>query len=105
MNAPKKYRLFAFALVLILAIAACSKVSTPSVYVPTASDVTAKATLAELQQGRTLYINNCGTCHSLPAPENYSAAQWNSILPGMASRTSLSSAEIQLVNKYVTKGQ
>jgi mono/diheme cytochrome c family protein len=63
------------------------------------------ATLSDLQQGRTLYISHCGQCHDLYLPENFSASQWRSILPNMAPRTSLTSAEVQLVTKYVTKGK
>jgi cytochrome c5 len=87
-----------------LAITSCSK-SSSAPYVPAATDVTATATLAQLQQGRTLFVNNCERCHSLYMPENYTAAQWRSILPGMTGRTSLTTADILLLTKYVTKGQ
>ena len=86
-------------------LSSCSKNnSTGNLYVPTSSDATATATLAELQQGRTLYINNCGACHGLVSPDNYTAADWKTIVPSMASRTSLSAAQVTLVTKYVTRG-
>jgi hypothetical protein len=94
-----------FAVVLALVLAGCTKDTAASLYVPSASDVTTKATLADLQQGRTLYINDCGRCHGLYQPESYSPSQWKSLLPGMTSKTSLTAAEIVLVTKYVTKGQ
>lgn len=94
-----------FAVVLASALAGCAKDPLASLYVPTASDVTATATLAELTQGRTLYGDNCGACHSLYLPENFSASQWRSVLPGMTSRTGLSTADIALLTKYVTKGK
>ena len=93
-----------FAVILATAVFGCSKVSTPSAYVPTAADATATATLADLQAGRTLFINNCGRCHTLPIPDDYSASQWKSILPGMTSRTSLTTAEVTQLTKYVTRG-
>jgi hypothetical protein len=86
----------------------CSKdttVDTSSLYIPTTADVTANATLTELQQGRTLFIANCGKCHSLYSPDNYSPTQWKNILSNMAPRTSMSTAQIDLVTKYVCKGQ
>ncbi len=96
-----------FALLLATAISGCSKVSTPgsNAYVPTAADATATATLADLQSGRTLFINNCDRCHNLPVPENYTPAQWRTILPNMTNRAGLSASEITLLTKYVTRGK
>ncbi|MCE1200172.1 MAG: hypothetical protein LWW85_14485 [Marinilabiliales bacterium] len=95
--------------VMLLALLfSCSKTLTAnadSLYVPTAADVTANATLADLQAGRSLFVANCGKCHSYYAPDSYSAASWRNILPNMASRAGLSAAETTLVTKYVTRGQ
>ncbi|MBK7215171.1 MAG: hypothetical protein IPH88_18160 [Bacteroidales bacterium] len=94
--------------ILLLAVTACTKeaaTTSDSLYVPTSSDVTSTASLDELQQGRTLYISNCASCHSLYLPESYSAARWRSILPTMTPRTSLSSTQVALVTKYLTKGK
>jgi mono/diheme cytochrome c family protein len=102
----KNVKVGLFALVMAsAALAGCSKTSTSNVYVPTSADTTATASLAELQQGRQLYIDNCAQCHSLYNPDAYTAAQWKSILPGMASRTSLTTAQVDLVTKYVTRGK
>lgn len=90
-------------LILVFSLA-CSKNSNSSLYVPVSSDATANATLEELQQGRTLYINNCGACHSLYSPDDFSAGNWKSIIPTMAPRTTLTAAQIILVTKYVTRG-
>jgi hypothetical protein len=90
------------------AINGCKKdatTTTDSLYVPSSSDVTANATLAELQQGRSLYISHCGSCHSLYLPESFTASRWQSIMPSMSPRTNLTSSEVQLVTKYVTKGK
>ena len=93
--------------VLFIVIWGCTKntIDTSSLYVPTSSDVTLNATLSELQQGRDLYINNCGRCHNLYSPDNYTPAQWKTVLGSMTPRTSLSSTEIQLVTKYVSRGK
>ncbi|MCX6221313.1 MAG: hypothetical protein NTZ69_10015 [Bacteroidia bacterium] len=79
--------------------------NTDSLYVPTAADVTSSATLADLQAGRAAFINNCGRCHGLYSPDNYSAANWKSIVPMMASRAGLSATETAQVTKYVTRGR
>lgn len=78
---------------------------TDSLYVPVASDVTATATLTDLQQGRTIYVNSCGSCHGLYSPDQYSVSNWNSILPNMAPRAGLSASEKALVQKYVERGK
>jgi hypothetical protein len=102
----KKINPLLYGIVLFLMIFGCKKSSpdTGSLYVPTSMDVTTKATLQELQDGRALYINNCGSCHQLYSPDNYSAAQWKSILSSMVPRTNLSSSNEILVDKYLSRG-
>jgi hypothetical protein len=99
--------LLSFTAGLFILISGCSKStnSTGSLYVPTSADATATASLADLQQGRTLYVNNCGNCHSLYSPDSYNSTQWKSIISSMSPRTSMSSSEILLVTKYVTRGK
>jgi mono/diheme cytochrome c family protein len=93
-------------LIISLMIGSCKKTSgTGSLYVPSSTDATSTATLSDLQQGRTLYINNCNSCHGLYSPDDYSAAQWRSIVSNMALKTGLSTAETVLVTKYVTRGK
>ncbi len=95
-------------IILAFAFAGCSKSltnNTDALYVPSATDVTATATLADLQSGRSVFINNCGRCHSLYSPDNYSAASWKTIVPNMASRAGLSATESLQVLKYVTRGK
>jgi hypothetical protein len=91
--------------VVILALTlSCKKSSTGSLYTPVSDDATPTASLEELQQGRTLYINNCGKCHDLYSPDDYSASQWRGIMPGMSQKTRMSTTEVTLVTKYVTRG-
>jgi mono/diheme cytochrome c family protein len=103
----KDYYNALFFIVILFLVGSCKKDlgGSGSLYTPTSADVTANATLAELQQGRTLYLNNCGVCHGLYMPENYTPAQWKSILGNMAPRTSMSASQVQLVTKYVSKGK
>lgn len=97
-------------MVLVGFITACSKepvttVGTGSLYVPSISDTTLNATLTELQEGRTLYINNCGVCHSLYSPDLYPVSGWKTIISEMGSKTSMTSAQITLVTKYICRGK
>ena len=78
----------------------CSKTlntSADSLYVPTASDATASVTLADLQAGRNIYINNCAKCHTLYPIINVPS----SVIPTMASRAGLSATETSQVTKYI----
>jgi len=97
-----------FGVGMILFVSSCKKdtlTATDSLYVPSTSDVTTTATLADLQSGRTLYVNRCGSCHNLYSPDSYSSANWSSILASMAPKASLTSTEKSLVLKYVTRGK
>ena len=97
--------LFGLGAIVFIFLSGCSKSNTSSsLYTPTIADATATATLADLQQGRTLYINNCNSCHSLYSPDSYTSSQWKTIIGNMGPRTSMSSAQILLVTKYVTRG-
>jgi mono/diheme cytochrome c family protein len=96
---------FLFSLSLLADSCTKSNTDTSSLYTPTAADVTAKASLVDLQQGRSLYINNCGRCHGLYSPDSYTSTQWTGIIKNMAGNTALSASEILLVSKYVTKGK
>jgi mono/diheme cytochrome c family protein len=105
MKTIKSLGLVALSLTFLLLPVSCSKnKDTNSLYTPTSADVTANATLDELQQGRSLYINNCGRCHALVSPDNYNPTQWKTILSSMAPRTNMSTSQVQLVTKYVSKG-
>ena len=77
---------------------------TSNLYVPTSADVTATATLDELSQGRILYVNNCGACHNLYSPDDYTASGWRSVLSVMASRTGMNASQFTLGTKNVTRG-
>jgi len=78
--------------------------SSGTMYAPSVSDVTSTATLAELQQGHTLYLNRCGSCHGLYSPDSFSSSNWQSIMSSMAPKAGLSQADATLVLKYVTRG-
>jgi hypothetical protein len=92
---------------LLIFITGCSKStnSGSSLYTPTISDITVTATLIDLQQGRTLYMNNCNSCHGLYSPDDYTPGQWKSIISNMGPRTGLHAADIALITKYVSRGQ
>jgi hypothetical protein len=96
-----------FILVLISVFTgSCSKdTSSANLYTPTSSDITTNATLTELQQGRALYINNCGSCHNLYSPDDFSPASWKIYISAMAPRTNMNASQVLLVTKYLCRGK
>ena len=100
-------RWFIFFVVFGLVVSSCSKSGSGSgnLYNPTSADVTANATLDQLQQGRDLYVHNCNACHYLYSPDDFTAGTWPSILAQMAPRTNMNSSEVSLVTKYLTRGK
>ena len=74
-------------------------------YIPTKSDTTAKASLSDLASGRNILLQNCGTCHSVPLPDNYTISQWKNYVPNMGSRAQLSANDELLLLKYVCRGK
>lgn len=71
---------------------ACSTSKTTTSSGPTQSDVDRMQTkypgytLAELQNGQSLYKQYCGSCHGLKNPKSYSEEQWNRLVPGMSKK-------------------
>jgi mono/diheme cytochrome c family protein len=105
MKSMKYSRVLISSFILFGLISGCRKSNSDAVlYTPTSSDVTAKATLAELQQGRTLYMGNCGSCHGLYSPDDFAVTQWKNIMNSMAPKTRMTASETLLVTKYVTRG-
>ena len=87
-----KKGLIAFSILLFTA--SCSDKTTPTV-----EEV--KLPTAELQSGKTIYEKKCHRCHKLKVIDNYSAEQWNNILPDMAKKSRLSEGDEALVKGYV----
>jgi hypothetical protein len=106
MSARARLILSAIVVILFIVEAGCSKqgTDTSALYIPTAADATATATLQELQQGRALYVDYCGKCHGFYNPDAFSPTQWRNVMTSMAPKTSMTAGEVNLVTKYVTRG-
>lgn len=63
-------------------------------------------TLAQLNQGKTLYEAHCGTCHALKSPTSEPESEWKEIVPEMTVKANKKGAEIdaaeqELILRYV----
>ena len=87
----------------LLLVWACSA----TVLTPAQSDVDRGAskfpgmTLADLNEGKTIYEANCGKCHGLMKPSALNEDGWRNIVPPMAQKAKLDSKAEQLVLQYV----
>lgn len=93
------FRYFIIPLFLFLACA-------PALYIPTADQAAeAGITLEELQRGRQLYIDNCGSCHMLYLPKQFTAEHWKNEIDSMRTRVSITEREKQLIVDYLLSGR
>jgi mono/diheme cytochrome c family protein len=77
---------------------------------PTSADASrgsahfADLTLSELNQGRSLYLSRCGSCHVLKRPAELAPEQWQVEVGEMRSKNGvkLSDVEAQAIVRYLT---
>lgn len=87
-------------LIAALFLAACSQFVPPKVstkLIAAAPDNDAR----ELEHGRTLFLNRCLQCHTLPAVTKYSAAEWPGLVRGMAARAELNAEQEREIIAYL----
>lgn len=82
---------------LLAALAGCG-VTPPRA---TAADAQrANVQLADLQDGRTLMVRKCGSCHAPPLPSDHTASEWPVKLEEMAERSKLDREQRSLIQQY-----
>ena len=57
--------------------------------------------LAQLGQGRRLYVNRCSGCHNLVLPAAKDLDQWKLILAKMAVKAKLNEGQRELIWRYL----
>ncbi len=74
----------------------------PGLYIPLSADAQKAGVLIEdLALGRSLYVRNCGSCHSLIAPNYLRPSEWNPMLTVMQQKAKVSNADIELIRSYL----
>ena len=76
----------------------------PALYIPNQNNVAIGANLQDLQAGRKLYVNKCGSCHSLVLPEKHTQEQWPALVDKMEMMSKINTEEKKLILNYLMKG-
>jgi len=100
MLSKKNTVIICLAFVLTGLIIACGT----ALYIPTESQVTSGVNIKDLLDGRALYINKCGNCHSLILPEKHTTKDWNIWVNKMEPKVKITPREKELILGYLTKG-
>ncbi len=98
---------FRLAAPLLALLAACGGSAVPE---PTTADASRGSahfpdlTLSELNQGRSLYLSRCGSCHALKRPAELAPEQWQVEVGEMRNKNGvkLSDVEAQAIVRYLT---
>ena len=72
-----------------------------ALYQPLPEHATASVSYEQLVQGRAVYVNKCGSCHSLYLPHQYTAEVWAHNLDEMQERSKMSDEEKKMVYDYI----
>ena len=83
---------------LCLWVVACSS----ALYIPTAETTSSSEELADLTEGRKLYIAHCGSCHNLYTPQSYTREKWIVQVDEMKKEAHISDGQADLILQYVT---
>ncbi len=75
----------------------------PALYKPKEANMptNSNANLAQLKEGRRLYIENCSGCHNLHLPIEYSMEEWKDNLDDMQRKAKISDAEKELIYEFL----
>ena len=96
-----KYKTVFFLLFLVSGIA----VQGQKLYKPSLADAQRSGISSDtLMLGRKLYVNNCGSCHSLYMPGQYSEKEWIKTIPEMQMKAKISNQQTLTILNYLKAG-
>lgn len=93
-------RSIASSLRVLMLILSCS--CSTALYIPTENQETSNVSLKDLKDGRSAYINKCGSCHTLIVPGKYSAKEWDKWVINMEPKAKITPLEKEQILKYLT---
>lgn len=69
--------------------------------IPSAEQIKADFTVAQLDQGKMIWQSSCIKCHKLHEPESRTPEQWNRVLKRMIPKAKLNLNDAQLVRAHL----
>jgi len=84
--------------ILILALVFLQSCGT-QLYVPTSN--ISRISIENLKQGRSLYVNNCASCHQLYLPNKYNNKDWSFWLDDMQPKAKITDNQKKLIYDYL----
>ena len=66
-----------------------------------AMSATSGVSLTKLENGRTVFLANCGRCHEHQFPDTVSRADWHVVVPGMSWNAGVSKGDQQALLAYL----
>jgi mono/diheme cytochrome c family protein len=58
-------------------------------------------TLADLEQGRSLYLSRCGSCHQVVDPKSVAPSEWPHEVAEMQERAKLDAGQVDAIVLYL----
>lgn len=77
----------------------------PALYKPLPEQFTSIDSYNQIMKGRQLYVNSCGSCHSLYLPHQYNESVWATNLDEMQERSKINDGEKGLILEYLKSAQ
>lgn len=77
------------------------KTQEKAVTVSATEEISTVTTENNLVEAKNLYENNCGKCHNLPNPSEYTKEAWTPIMKSMAKKSKLTEEQTQWLLAYV----
>ncbi len=83
--------------ILMIGLIACSE----ALYTPTLEKAGSTEHLNSLLEGRKLYVNSCGSCHSLHRLDEYNSVEWQKNVDRMQRKAKINDSQKQLILEYL----
>jgi hypothetical protein len=93
-----RLKILAIAITIVVLIYKCST----ALFIPTSVEAQKSGiSLDTLLMGREMYIKNCGSCHSLFLPEQYTKSEWRIHIDSMQLRSDINDKQKEVILKYL----
>lgn len=97
-----KYKVLALAILATIIHSCASKTAVVPTEVVKEEVKIATVLTPELAEGKSLFENNCGKCHSLYKATDFNAEQWKPIVLDMQKKANLDDSQGQKIYNYLT---